>query len=203
MIMRFEVEIKFRVADHAALAERLAALGAVAGPSISQEDTYLAHPDRDFARTNEALRLRRQDRDNRITYKGPKREGPTKTREEIEVAIAEGPEALGRMTRLFEILGFRPLATIRKTRTPYHFHHQGREMEIALDLAEGLGAFAEVEAIADGEADLAAAQEAVQALARDLSLAEVEPRSYLRMHLERAGASSPTGAFPVKPPGPT
>ena len=185
--MRFEVEIKFRVADHGALTERLAALGAEVGPSISQEDTYLAHPARDFAQTKEALRLRRQDRENRITYKGPKREGPTKTREEIEVPIADGPEPLGRMTRLFEILGFRPLAAIRKTRTSYHLSHRGRAMEIALDLAEGLGAFAEVEAIADGEADLAAAQEAVQALARDLGLTEVEPRSYLRMHLERAG----------------
>src|SRR3954465_2069641 len=128
MIMRFEVEIKFRVADHGALAERLAALGAVAGPLISQEDTYFAHPARDFAQTNEALRLRRQDRENRITYKGPKREGPTKTREKIEVPIAEGPEALGQMTRLFETLGFRPVATIRKARTPYHLSHRGRAM---------------------------------------------------------------------------
>ncbi len=57
-------------------------------------------------------------------------------------------------------------------------------MEVVLDRAEGLGDFAEVESLSE-ERGLAEAQEAVLALARELGLTEVEPRSYLRMLLER------------------
>src|SRR5689334_3972403 len=128
--MGFEVEIKFRAADHADLARRLDALGAEAGPPIAQEDAYLAHPDRDFGKTDEALRLRRDGASNRITYKGPKLGGPAKTREEIEIPFADGAEAFDGMARLLERLGFRPVAVIRKSRRPYHLAHQGRAMDV-------------------------------------------------------------------------
>ncbi|HWE37443.1 MAG TPA: class IV adenylate cyclase [Isosphaeraceae bacterium] len=188
--MGFEVENKFRVADHGGLRRRLAEWGAEAGPAVEQEDVYLAHPARDFAATDEALRLRRLGDENRITYKGPKRGGPAKTREEVEVPFADGPGALADMARVFEALGFRPVATIRKSRTSYHLERDGRPIEVALDLADGLGAFAEVEALAADEADLADAQRAVTTLAEALGLTDLEPRSYLRMGLEAARRNS-------------
>jgi adenylate cyclase class 2 len=192
--MGYEVEIKFRAADHADIERRLLALGAEVGGEVEQEDIYLAHPSRDFALTNEAFRLRRDGPSNRITYKGPKHEGPTKTREEIEVAFADGPEALKQMVRMFDRLGFRPVATIRKVRRPFHLRRDGRAVEVSLDRAEGLGDFAEVEALAEPD-DLPAAQAVVLGLARELGLTEVEPRSYLRMRLEADGrvAANPTG----------
>ena len=190
--MAYEVEIKFRVPDHDALRARLAAMGAVAGAGIEQEDLYLAHPARDFAQTDEALRLRRDGDANRITYKGPKQGGPTKTREEIEVPYADGPAAMAELLALWLRLGFKPVATIRKARLPFRLRHDGRDLEVVLDRAEGLGAFAEVEAIAADDADLPAAQGAVMDLAGALGLAEVEPRSYLRMTIERdADAGAP------------
>jgi adenylate cyclase class 2 len=182
--MSFEVEIKFRVADHEALANRLAALGAVEGTRIDQEDMYLGHPGRDFAQTNEALRLRREGDENRITYKGPKLAGPTKTREEIELEFAGGPDGLVSMGRLFEILGFRPVAVVRKVRRPFQMEHRGRSVTISLDVTEGLGPFVEVECLAAGQADLGETQAAVLDLAQVLGLKQVEPRSYLRMTLE-------------------
>jgi adenylate cyclase class 2 len=187
--MGYEVEIKFRCPDHAALAARLEALGATPGPEIEQADAYLSHPSRDFAATNEALRIRREGDLNRVTYKGPKHPGPTKTREEIEIPFQGGPEGFEGTSRLFEALGFKPVAVVRKRRTPHHIHFQGREMEVTLDLAEELGPFVEVEALAADTADLPAAQAAVQALAAELGLtdADVERRSYLRMLLERRG----------------
>ena len=59
-----------------------------------------------------------------------------------------------------------------------------RKVEVALDRAEGLGDFVEIESLGATEADLPAAQAAVLAVASQLGLTEVEPRSYLRMTLE-------------------
>jgi adenylate cyclase class 2 len=192
--MGYEVEIKFRAPDHSSLAARLAAIGAAPATEVEQEDVYLAHPSRDFAATGEAFRLRRDGTRNRVTYKGPKHAGPTKTREEVEVGFDDGAEARRDLMRVLEALGFRPVATVRKVRTPYHLERDGRAMEVVLDRVEGLGSFAEVEALA-GTADLPEAQAAVLELARALGLEEVEPRSYLRMILERDGriATNPAG----------
>jgi len=186
--MRYEVEVKYRSVDHDHLIRLLTQAGAASQGSVSQEDIYLSHPARDFSQTNEAFRIRRIGDENRITYKGPRRSGPTKTREEIEITMAEGPEPFRRLLRLLENLGFQSVATIRKQRETFHLRFQDHEMEIALDNALGLGAFAEIETLASGEADLAPAQHAVLALAGTFGLTEVEPRSYLRMVLEAHGA---------------
>ena len=82
--MPIEVEQKFPVADRAALDRQLAALGFVPRDAELQVDQYFAHPARDFARTDEALRIRRVGQFNYITYKGPKLDATTKTRREIE-----------------------------------------------------------------------------------------------------------------------
>ena len=182
--MGFEVEVKFRSVDNDRLTLALAARGADSEQTITQEDTYLTHPSRDFAATNEAFRIRRIGEENRITYKGPRRSGPTKTREEIEIELTSGAQAFTELYRLFECLGFRPVATIKKSRTPFHLTRDGRRIEVVLDRAEGLGDFVEIETLAATETDLPAAQAAVLALASELGLTEVEPRSYLRMWFE-------------------
>jgi adenylate cyclase, class 2 len=193
--MGFEIEVKFRVADHAELERRLSERGLSPEVTVEHQDAYLAHPSRDFAKTGEAFRIRSEGDSNRITYKGAKLGGPAKTREEIEVEFAEGVEAREDLGRAFEHLGFRPVAVVRKRRSEYHLESGGRPMTVALDVAEGLGTFAEVETLAATEADLAAAQEAVLALAGELGLSDVEPRSYLRMLLESEGrlARNPAG----------
>src|SRR5262249_19531928 len=90
--MSFEVEVKYRSVDADRLRSLLIERGAREDPAMDQEDIYLRHPARDFAQTQEALRLRRIGDDNRVTYKGPRFPGPTKTREEIELPF-EGGEA--------------------------------------------------------------------------------------------------------------
>jgi adenylate cyclase class 2 len=182
--MGYEVEVKYRCVDHRVMAQRLAELGAELSASALQVDSYLSHPARDFAASNEAFRVRSIGNENRITYKGPRRPGPTKTREEIEIRFADGAQTTEQLLRLFELLGFRVVATIRKERTSYLVKRAGQSLEVALDRAESLGDFAEIEALAPSEPDLPAAQSAVLALAAELGLTEVEPRSYLRMVLE-------------------
>jgi adenylate cyclase class 2 len=189
--MGYEVEVKYRLVDPHTLVRRLTERGAARKAEIIQEDTYLSHPARDFAATNEAFRVRRAGEENRITYKGPRRSGPTKTREEIEIRFDGGDEARRQMLHLLEKLGFRPVATIRKKRIPFQLHVEGRQIEVVLDQAEGLGDFAEIETLAPAPDDLPAAQAAVMTLANELGLTEVEPRSYLRMALEAAFSARP------------
>lgn len=185
--MGYEVEIKFRAPDPQALLARLIALGASGGALSEHADHYLAHPSRDFARTDEALRLRRVGDENCVTYKGPKQPGPTKTREELEIPFAAGAMPFELLSKLFERLGFRPVEVVTKTRRSFALERVGRTLAVTIDDAGDLGTFAEVETLASGDADLPAAQAAVIALAGELGLSEVEPRSYLRMKLERAG----------------
>src|ERR1700754_4532568 len=98
--LSFEVESKYRTNRHVDILQRLIAMGAEAEPEVAQEDVYLNHPARDFAQTNEAFRIRRIGAANLITYKGPKRDGPTKTREEIELPFEDGQEAFEQLLKL-------------------------------------------------------------------------------------------------------
>lgn len=197
--MAFEVEQKFRDVDHGALRARLAGLCATQARIEEQEDTYFAHPARDFRESGEALRVRRIGSENRITYKGPKLPGLTKTREEIEIGFDRGAEACSGLSTLLAHLGFRPVAVVRKRREIHQVTTHGRALEVGLDLVESLGAFAEVEAIARGSDDVDEARIAVLAFAGRLGLepSGVEPRSYLRMLLERGGGGIDPPADPA------
>ena len=71
--MMLEAEIKLMLDDatRERLLARLESRGARLLGESRQCDEYFAHPSRDFARTDEALRLREVDGALRITYKGP------------------------------------------------------------------------------------------------------------------------------------
>lgn len=190
--MSFEVEQKFRVQRHEALEERLAALGIQWRAEESQVDSYFAHPARDFARTDEALRLRRAGAGNFITYKGPKLDATTKTRREIELPIASGEGAAEKFAELLAALGFRRVAEVHKRRRAGGLRWEGQDLEIALDRVAELGTFVELEAAADAES-LAAARQRVASLASHLGLTDNERRSYLELLLE---SKQPKGARP-------
>jgi len=181
----YEVESKFRVADGAALERRLAELGAVPGPAAEQVDRYFAHPCRDFARSDEALRLRRTGDDVAITWKGPRIDATTKTRRELELALAAAGSTattLERWTELLAALGFRVVRDVVKRRRVATVPWQGREVEVALDAVAGLGEFVELELRADA-ADVPAASACVAALAAALGCGASERRSYLELLL--------------------
>src|SRR5919109_852622 len=120
-----EVEMKFTGVDFVRIRRRLARWGARGDPTRREADHYLNAPDRDFARTDEALRVRRIGRANFVTYKGPKRDAQTKTRTEVEVPLAEGDEAARDFTALLTHLGYRPTAVVNKRRTIYHLKRGG------------------------------------------------------------------------------
>ncbi|MFM9194138.1 MAG: class IV adenylate cyclase [Planctomycetia bacterium] len=193
----YEVEIKFPAPDTAAIERRLAGLAAVWLEPVEQIDRYFAHPCRDFARTDEALRLRRDGDAVAITWKGPRIDAATKTRRAIELPLAAALPQRGdvghpaelvveRWTELLEALGFRPVATVAKRRRPARVSWQEAEVEVVLDCVAGLGDFVELELQAV-EADVPRARACLESLARQIGCGAAERRSYLELLLESRG----------------
>jgi adenylate cyclase class 2 len=169
----YEVELKVR-ADHARVRDRLDELGARKTGEVRQVDTYYDAPHREFAETDEALRLRREtdgagETTVVITYKGPLVDRESKTREEHETAVADGAAA----GEILASLGFDPAATVEKDRR--FFSYDG--YTVTLDAVDGLGEFVEVEtevATDDGEVDSGAATPDAVAAAREGAIAVLD-----------------------------
>lgn len=187
--MKFEVEQKFPVSDLTDIEIRLTLAGATFADAVVQVDRYLAHPSRDFAETDEAIRIRQVGDANFITYKGPKIDATTKTRKEIELPLHSGAEHAEQWTSLLGALGFSPVATVCKRRRHAHVAWQGAEVEVSLDLVEDLGTFVELELSADEEA-LDAAKAKLQSLADELGLSGSEQQSYLELLLASTDTDS-------------
>jgi adenylate cyclase class 2 len=177
-----EIEQKFAQPDWADLEGRLRAWGARPGEDYTEADHYFNAPDRDFARTGEAFRLRRVGQANFLTYKGPKQPSAVKVRTELEVPLADGDRGAEGLMQLLGHLGYRPVAVVRKHRRTYSFERQGFDLLACLDEVEGLGRFAEVEVLAPEDQAEAAARVLAETAA-DLGLTRVEKRSYLEMVL--------------------
>jgi adenylate cyclase class 2 len=161
--------------------ERLAALRAALGPPERVEehaDAYFAHPARDFALTDEALRLSARGGQADLTYKGPKLDARTKARREIVLPLADAAPARA----ILDALGFREVRVVRKTRAI--FHHAG--FEVCLDEVPRLGWFVELERRLPEGADRAGAERDANALLAAWGLPRTERRSYLEMLLEAA-----------------
>jgi adenylate cyclase class 2 len=159
----FEVECKVR-ADHDSVRSRLESVGSERIESVTQEDTYYDAPDREFAETDEALRVREERAgeasETLLTYKGPLVDTESKTREEAETPVTD-PAA---MRSILEGLGYEPAATVRKERDRYSVDG----VVVTLDNVEGLGEF--VEAELETEDDVDAARERVQSVLERLDL---------------------------------
>ena len=161
----YEVEVKVR-ADHEQVRSQLATLGADSIGTVRQVDTYFDAPHREFVETDEALRIRRETEDDetnaRLTYKGPLVEAESKTREEVEAAVANGDD----VRAILEALGFSPAATVRKERE--RFSHG--EFTITLDRVDDVGEFVEVETHAETEDAVETSREGAFDVMRDLDL---------------------------------
>ena len=178
-----EVEVKYRVADLAAVERKLLALGARPVEVRDDADAYFNAPHRDLAQTDEALRVRRIGPRNFVTYKGPRTDRQTKTRTEVEVPLADGPEAGSDFERLLTSLGFRAVSVVRKHRKVFELNRDRFHLHACLDNVIRVGTYAELEIVAE-EADLDAARAAVLACAAELGLTQAERRSYLELLLD-------------------
>jgi adenylate cyclase class 2 len=150
-----EIEIKAKIASVEEMATKITGAGAAFDCNLVHEDYYYDKPAKlgSFARTDEALRLRvsRNETEGKeevfLTYKGPKVDATTKTREEIDVAVADA----NKVRRILAVLGFKEVIVLKKIRK--HYHHG--DVSIMLDRVEGLpDPYMEVEILAEDAATL-------------------------------------------------
>lgn len=168
-----EIEVKVPVESLAVVEKRLLQLNANLVGEKDQQDVYYAHPSKDFGSTDEALRLRSDGTKRVLTYKGPKLDSRSKTREEIEF-----PVDTDLMGTVLERLGFVRFIKIVKVRKVYLLG----DVEVSLDKVEGLGEYVELEFSGqDAEAGLRRIEEVKEAL----GIAGNETRSYLELLLEK------------------
>ena len=147
--MRFEVEQKHAVDDGPAFVARLAERGIALEAPVIQVDQFFAHPARDFAQTDEALRIRTVGGESFVTYKGPRLDATSKVRREIELPLDAGDADGRQFAELLESLGFRPAATVRKSRRTFLLRHGGAEVHGVLDDVDGVGVYVELELMSD------------------------------------------------------
>jgi len=182
-----EIEVKCKIADNI---ERIRELLGEPTEVVKEVDYYFNSPVRDFSKSDEALRVRvsiSQEGGKRveITYKGPKIDSITKSREEITIELSKNvSEATAMM--LLEKLGFRLVGIVEKTREIYI---GDSKMKIYLDNVSGiingirihLGYFIEVEIIGVHSHENI---KKVLNQVRDLGCSEIIRESYLELLME-------------------
>ena len=177
-----EVENKYRLSDWSLVRETLLEWGAHPQPLRKDTDHYFNAPDRDFAHTDEAFRLRRIGTRNMLTYKGPKRSGASKSRLELELCVGEGPDAATTAVKMLHCLGYRPVAVVTKNREVLKFYRAGFAFEACLDDVGSVGRFVELE-IQTPEETFKQAEAALLSVAAELTLTDLERKSYLELLL--------------------
>lgn len=171
-----EIEVKARIDDPGRVERRITELGGRFRKEVVEEDLYFNHPSRDFAVTDEALRLRKTEGKCFLTYKGPKLDGLTKTREEYSIEVSGWDSSMA----ILKALGFVEVMPIKKKRRYFSLD----DYEIMLDEVEGLGSFIEVEKRGEDYSP----QELIDFL-EGLGVKGSETRSYLEMALEKRAGS--------------
>ncbi len=179
-----EIEMKFAVDNLRQVEDMLRQQTTSEPEQRADADRYFNAPDRDFAKTDEALRLRSIGSKNFITYKGPKIDAQTKTRTELELPLPEGPHVPEQFGRLLQHLGYRFVAQVEKCRTIYHLRRAAFDLEVCLDDVRDVGTYVELEIVAPAE-QLDAARAALLEVAGELGLTRSERRSYLQLLLEK------------------
>ena len=181
-----EIEVKYKAPDLEEVQRQVEAWGATIDPMRDDVDQYFNAPDRNFEKTDEALRVRRIGIANFATYKGPKTDAETKTRTEVEVPLAPGEAVAEEFGRMLVYLGYRPVAFVHKRRIVCHLRREGFDLEVCLDDVDSVGKFVELEILAPPEA-LEPARALLLKTAKDLGLRTSERRSYLELLLTARG----------------
>jgi adenylate cyclase class 2 len=170
-----EVESKYRSPGNESIEKALIKLGAKKVSEKTMEDLYFSHPNKDFGKTDEALRLRKMGDEAELTYKGARMASQnTKAREELTLRTDNPLTA----QRILERLGFREGYVVRKSRRTYQLD----KLRIELDDVDGLGEYVELEVMTESPERSATLLETAR---KELALDKIEPKTYLELLIEK------------------
>lgn len=174
-----EIEIKARVEDPKDMERSIIALGAEPIGIENQEDTYYNSQYRDIGKTDESLRIRIEDDQSFLTYKGPKMDSVSKTRKEFQIEINDADN----LRNILTSLGFFPVVTVTKKRKNYRLG----DFFIALDDVRNLGNFIEIEISAEDSKKYEEKVESIFKFIEKLGLNRKSAicKSYLELLLEK------------------
>jgi adenylate cyclase class IV len=189
--MPHEIEAKFRLREPAGLRQRLESLGARRVDRVFEVNRIFDTETGKLRKAGCGLRLRESrplagEADSSpgtaasqamVTFKGPRKPGVLKVREEIETGVADACA----LAALFERLGLREVVHYEKRRETWHLD----ECEIVIDELPRLGWFAEVEG---------PTTEQVEVLSGKLDLVPADriPETYIALAAQH-GDRDPTG----------
>ncbi len=139
--MCIEIETKLKVDSFDEIIAGLKGLGASFLDDQTQQDFYYDDTDANMAKSDRALRLRRQINAQSekiiLTYKGPKQPSNLKKRQEIETEVVD----LDSAEKILTALGYNRVLVVEKKRSTW----QLSDCEVALDEVSSLGNFVEIE----------------------------------------------------------
>jgi len=183
-----EVEMKFKVPSETpeniqlvnGVLEKLKVLNYVKTSGVVEVDSYFNAPDRNFAVTDEALRLRHSEDKLVVTYKGPKLGGAGKIRTELEIPLIK--EHTFDYVQLLQNLGYTKVQDIKKKRGIWS--SPINNILVMCDYIEELGYFFELELTVPEEGTETALR-SIKVMAEQLGLHNEERKSYLQLVLEK------------------
>jgi adenylate cyclase, class 2 len=145
--MEREIKLRFESAE----AARAAILAAGGTPLLGrrlQEDVLLDNEAEELRKRRCVLRVRSENNQSRLTFKGPVQPSTMKLREEVETVVGDGAVLL----RVLQELGMRPWFRYEKYRE--EFSHE--DVTVAIDETP-VGVFVEIEGSEEGIAAMAEA----------------------------------------------
>jgi adenylate cyclase class 2 len=173
-----EVETKLKIDNIGHIEERVKELIGEYKGEKTEIDIYFDHPDMQILSGGRALRVREADGKYRLTYKGPKKDDETTSREEIEIGIESAME----MIKILDELGFYEICEVKKLRKTYLL----KDLIITLDNVADLGEFIEVEGKASNDREFEEKKDEIFKFLKELGLSTgaISQKSYLEMLLD-------------------
>jgi adenylate cyclase class 2 len=173
-----EVEVKLKIDCVEHTEERIKELIGDYKGEKTEIDLYFDHPNIPILSGGGALRVRDANGKYRLTYKGPKKDDETTSRDEIEIGI----ESASEMIKILDELGFYEICEVKKLRKTYLLN----DLIITLDNVDALGEFIEVEGKASNDREFEEKKDEIFKLLKKLGLSieGISQRSYLEMLLD-------------------
>ena len=141
--MPTEIEIKVKVEEHEGVRGRLREVGAERVGTVLETNRIFDSGDGSLHRAGKALRVRSSvDVETKkaahvMTFKGPRKPGPLKVREELEVEVEDGEKAAA----ILRAMGYVVTLAFEKRRESWRLE----PCKIELDELPHLGCFVEIE----------------------------------------------------------